>query len=205
MIYFTSDLHFGHRNVMNYCNRPFSSLEEMHQYIIETWNNTVTSEDTVYMLGDFSLNPKWSDQIVPLLNGTKILIPGNHDACFPWREGQKHTTRYYKAGWKEIHKELIITLSNGQSVLLSHLPYPTSVVYDDRYMSYRPDDVGLVLVHGHLHGKYIKYKNMIDVGMDAHEMKMVSEDKLIELINDPREFIPSSITEFYKTRVDNRD
>ena len=78
-IFFGSDFHFGHQNILNYCSRPYRDLEEMHLAIVSIWNNTVTPEDTVYVLGDFSLNPKWAELMLPQMNGTKILIKGNHD------------------------------------------------------------------------------------------------------------------------------
>ena len=62
MRWFTSDWHFGHRNVIDYCNRPFSSVEEMNDKLVELWNNTIKPEDEVWFLGDFSMNPKWSSE-----------------------------------------------------------------------------------------------------------------------------------------------
>lgn len=52
MIFFTSDLHLGHENCIRLCNRPFSSIEEMDETLIENWNHKVTGKDTVYILGD---------------------------------------------------------------------------------------------------------------------------------------------------------
>lgn len=52
MVFFTSDLHLGHRNIIQLCNRPFSSIDEMDQRFIEKWNEKVTDADTVYILGD---------------------------------------------------------------------------------------------------------------------------------------------------------
>lgn len=52
MIYFTSDLHLGHANVIRHCNRPFSSAEELDEVLIQNWNSRVTNNDTVYILGD---------------------------------------------------------------------------------------------------------------------------------------------------------
>lgn len=208
MKYFVSDLHYGHRNVINYCNRPFKDIEEMHEYMTKTWNETVKPEDSVYCLGDFSLNPKWSASVTPHLNGIKFLVPGNHDACYPFEGRTKHLKmieRYTKDGWNYLGKEHLLKLSNGMNVLLSHLPYQNDAgnEYDNRYMNYKPIDKGMFLLCGHLHGRFIKYARMIDVGIDAHNMKLVSEDKIINIINDPRDFIPSHLTEFYNER--NKD
>jgi calcineurin-like phosphoesterase family protein len=54
-IYFSSDHHFSHSNVIKYCNRPYTSVQEMNEDLIQRWNNQVKPEDTVYYLGDFSL------------------------------------------------------------------------------------------------------------------------------------------------------
>lgn len=218
-IWFTSDLHFGHRNVIQYCNRPFIDIQTMTEGLIKIWNDTVNKGDLVYVLGDFSLNPKWSKEILPRLNGDKILIPGNHDACFklPSKEDnpsaikgrnekyKRMCDKYLKDGWKEIHQSLTIQLKNGRSVLLSHLPYSPKEGedFDKRYITLRPKDEGLFLLHGHLHCKYRKYNNMIDVGIDG-DLKLWSEDEIISLINDERNFIPSPITEYYKNRKDEK-
>ena len=51
-VWFTSDLHFHHRNICRYCNRPYNSLEEMHEALITNWNSVVKEDDTVFLLGD---------------------------------------------------------------------------------------------------------------------------------------------------------
>ena len=78
MIYFISDLHFGHYNIIKYCNRPFKNTDEMDNQIIDRWNEKVTNADTVYILGDVALS-KSKIHLVERLNGKKHLILGNHD------------------------------------------------------------------------------------------------------------------------------
>jgi calcineurin-like phosphoesterase family protein len=56
--YFTSDNHFGHKNIINYCNRPFNNIEHMHQEMIDRWNSVVNPEDIVFHLGDFVFRGK---------------------------------------------------------------------------------------------------------------------------------------------------
>ena len=80
MIYFTSDLHFGHKNILRFDNRPFTTIEEMDAELIKRWNNKVKSNDTVYILGDISWHKDDKTvEIVKQLNGHKRLIKGNHD------------------------------------------------------------------------------------------------------------------------------
>lgn len=217
--WFVSDIHFGHRNIITYCNRPYKDIEEMHEAIIKIWNNTVKEGDTVYVIGDFSLNPRWSKTITPLLNGDKILIVGNHNKPFKHivksnevysiehtnREHNKVCEQYLQDGWKLLSKELQVTLRDGTNVLLSHFPYAPkeSENFDRRFLELRPKDEGMFLLCGHLHGKFIKNNNSIDVGIDAHNMKMLSEDDIINYIKDERKFIPSHLTDWYNERNKN--
>jgi len=80
MIYFTSDTHFGHQNIISYCGRPFSSVEEMDFELVNRWNKLVHPDDTVYHLGDFALTDK-RGVVARLrqLSGHIVLIRGNHD------------------------------------------------------------------------------------------------------------------------------
>lgn len=80
-IYVTSDTHFHHANIIKYCNRPFSNTYEMDETMIERWNSVVKTQDKVYHLGDVYLGKykNESDQLFSRLNGTKVLILGNHD------------------------------------------------------------------------------------------------------------------------------
>ena len=83
-IWFISDTHFGHYNVIKYCNRPFKSVDEMDNELIKRWNNKVDKGDTVYHLGDFGfIQPVRWKEIVRQLNGQIHLIKGNHDKQIP--------------------------------------------------------------------------------------------------------------------------
>lgn len=81
MKYFViSDTHFNHEKIIEYCNRPFKSVEEMNEIIIKNWNETVSNNDVVIHLGDVGLgNYDKLEPIIKRLNGKKILILGNHD------------------------------------------------------------------------------------------------------------------------------
>lgn len=80
-IFFTSDLHFGHENVIRFDNRPFATVEEMDAELIHRWNAKVGKEDTVYVLGDMIWKTRNDDApaIIRSLNGQIMLIKGNHD------------------------------------------------------------------------------------------------------------------------------
>lgn len=199
--FFTSDLHINHKNVITYCNRPFSDVETMNKVIVKEWNKQVKPIDEVWFMGDFSFNPKWVKEITHKLNGRKYFIIGNHDSCFPeHRRHERMKEKYLEDGWLSVQLSKELVLKDGTKALLCHFPYRdgAGTEYDTRYLKYRPVDDGGLLIHGHLHCHYVKYNNMIDVGID-NDFKLVSEDELIAIKNDPRTFIPSRITEWYKT------
>lgn len=78
-IWFTSDTHFGHNNIIEYCRPGFASIDEMEDCIVTRWNETVGSQDLVYHLGDFAWRPSDAVRVRPKLKGTIRLIVGNHD------------------------------------------------------------------------------------------------------------------------------
>jgi len=79
-IWFTSDTHFGHDAIRRYCDRPFASVEEMDNQLIQSWNGVVSPRDEVWHLGDFGYGPDTRMRSVfRRLNGKKRLIIGNHD------------------------------------------------------------------------------------------------------------------------------
>lgn len=200
--WYSSDLHIAHKNVITYCQRPFKDVSEMNDHIVRYWNRTVKPFDTIYILGDYSLNPKWSRDLVPKLNGYKILVAGNHDAChISHKKWVNMVERYKRDGWDEVYPHMAYkTLKNGLEVALCHLPYvPDNPDYDVRYLNLRPErGVRSFLLHGHSHGCYKKDRDQIDVGWDAHGGVFLTEDDLIKLIEDDRQFIPSPLTEYFK-------
>ena len=111
-IFVISDTHFYHEKIIKYCNRPFSSVEEMNKTLIRNWNETVSGKDVVLHLGDFGLGEKGKiAEIISTLNGKKILIMGNHDN---WSE-----SFYREAGFHTVSRFPI--LYDG-FYLMSHAP-----------------------------------------------------------------------------------
>ena len=76
---YISDLHIGHGNVLKFDQRPFFTLDEMHETIISNWNSVVNKNDDVYILGDFAWKNDIGLEVLKQLKGNKFLILGNHD------------------------------------------------------------------------------------------------------------------------------
>lgn len=121
MNFYIADTHFGHANILKYDNRPFMSVEEMDKTIINNWNKVVSNTDTVYMLGDVSWYPRFTEktgEILNKLNGYKILIRGNHD---------NRLSSLDKGCFCEIMDYAEITDTRGgvnTIIVLSHYPIP---------------------------------------------------------------------------------
>ena len=98
-VFFTSDTHFNHANIIKYCGRPFASVEEMDRELISRWNAAVEPADTVYHLGNFAVGkPSVWSLIAGRLNGAKkILLIGSHD---------RSPQRMLEAGFAEVHQRL---------------------------------------------------------------------------------------------------
>lgn len=79
-VFFTSDTHFNHANIIDFCKRPFGSVEEMNEALIANWNRVVSKDDIIFHLGDFCFGGSevWNS-ILDRLNGKIYLILGNHD------------------------------------------------------------------------------------------------------------------------------
>lgn len=115
MNYYIADTHFGHYNIIRLCNRPFQTVEEMNETLINNWNKTVSNEDTVYIVGDFAfLDVDKSLEILYRLNGKKILIEGNHDI-------KNLKNPKFRNAFDEVH-QLITIVDNNTMVSLCHYP-----------------------------------------------------------------------------------
>ena len=132
MVYFISDTHFNHKNIIKYCNRPYKSVEEMNKVLIENWNRVVKDDDVIYHLGDFALYDE--EELFKRLNGNIILIRGNHD--------RKSASYYEKIGFKVL-KNAPIKLDEYK-LILSHKPISDNKIPE-----------GYINIHGHIHDKNI--------------------------------------------------
>lgn len=173
-IWFTSDHHFGHANIIKYENRPFHSVGEMNGMMLARWNEKIRPNDLVYHLGDLIFAKRQSiDELVPKLNGRKILIRGNHD---------KGPQKYLDAGFIEVVEKKIIDI-DGWNVILCHYPYKNASEVVLKYMERRPDDHGAWLIHGHSHGSWKLLKRMINVSVENWDYYPVHIDTIRAIIN----------------------
>ena len=189
--FFTSDLHLGHQNIITYTNRPFSSVEEMNEGLINNWNGVVSNDDDVYILGDLCMGKiNETLPLVELLKGNKKLIPGNHDRC--WFGGKPKGREEWVKKYKDVGLEIlgngvdegcgVVDLSHlfpGEKVEGCHFPFYGDSQNGDRYSAYRPVDKGQFLLHGHTHSNETFFEEdgdniltkMIHVGVDSSDLR----------------------------------
>lgn len=191
MLWFTSDTHFSHSRIIEYCNRPFGNVEEMNQAIVDRFNSVIQPEDTLYHLGDVALG-KMDESLswVNKINGHKILLAGNHDRLWPWFKGQNHEMwhhKYVEAGFEAVHLGTGQVEIWRQRFLMCHFPYVGDSRESDRYVQHRPVDNGIPLIHGHTHSaaKYsesLAGTTQIHVGVDAWNFYPVSAEDIQEIM-----------------------
>lgn len=184
MIWFTSDLHFYHKQVIGYCNRPYSNVEEMNRDLIERWNSKIKKREIVWVLGDFSFaGIQTTKDVVSQLKGDIRIVRGNHD---------RYAKQLIEMGFSNVYENHSIWLE-GYKVNLSHFPHrPTkeqmeAATHDMRYLHKRIYNDGLPLLHGHTHSpEKVNIDNglQIHVGIDAWDMSPVSHKEIIKLIEE---------------------
>lgn len=182
-LYFTSDLHFGHRNVIRFCDRPWKDEKEMGLGLIDNWNSVVGDNDIVFVLGDtFWFNDSHSiKKIISKLNGKDIyVLPGNHDDFSSW----------YRIDDPRIHlcSDTVVLWLQFEGckkifeIWMNHYPLTT----------WPHREGGSIQLFGHIHSQDGKnegvdqdlplHKNQMDVGCDRWEWKPISiEDIMTKL------------------------
>lgn len=165
MTWFTSDTHFNHQGVIEYCKRPFRfcDVEVMNEHLIKQWNSVVKPRDTIYHLGDFGFGRlDVLKKIRYRLHGKIHLILGNHD----------YKNKLHKVDWfTEIHDLKTIKI-NKQKIVLCHY---SMNVWDSSYY-------GSWMLYGHSHGNFQAKGKSFDVGVDCHNLTPISFDKVIEIM-----------------------
>lgn len=170
MIFFTSDLHFGHKNIISATQRPFASAEEMDAALIKNWNHRIRPNDEIYILGDFTMQgAQFAMEILQQLNGRKYLVRGNHD--------QFVDKTSFDRSWFEWVKDYHGLSYQKQQFILFHYPLA----------EWNRAHHGSIHLHGHQHNKpeynitnaelgFLRY----DVGVDANDMTPVSIEEILQ-------------------------
>ncbi len=164
-IWFTADFHFGHNNIIRYCNRPFRNVEEMDQTILERLNASVKASDTLYFLGDFCIGSKARVLVHrKQIRCRKIVaLSGNHD-----KEARKLTEEF---SWLNNLAEISV---NGQPIVLCH--YAMRVWNRSHHGSWH--------LYGHSHGRLPELPTSLsmDVGVDTHDFRPWHYDEISRLM-----------------------
>lgn len=168
-IFFTSDTHFFHNNIIKYCNRPFLNVDEMNARLIENWNDIIKPNDIIFHLGDIALcNYNKLSTLLEQLNGQIYLINGNHDCNF----------KHFPNKIKEVFDMVTIKIKddNKQILILSHYPLRT----------WSQSSTGAWNLCGHIHSSPTNIFELdplqYDVGVDNNNFTPVSYFQIKEHI-----------------------
>ena len=168
MFYYIAGTHFGHENIVKMCNRPFGSVEEMNEAMIAAWNEQVTGNDTVFILGDLFFRCTDPEAILKRLRGKKHLIVGNHDAT--WMN-KVDLNRYF------ISVDDYLEISDGtRGITLMHYPLLT---WKHKLRTY--------MIHGHIHNDtstdyfplIAHCDRVLNAGVDINGFRPVTFDELV--------------------------
>jgi calcineurin-like phosphoesterase family protein len=181
-VWFTSDTHFGHRNILEYEKegRPFSDVEEMNETLISNWNETVSPKDIVWHLGDFAFG-RVNIELASRLHGKKRLVMGNHDV-------------YSNSIYLDYFDKLF-GVHYWNMCVLSHIPVHPSNLGGRAFLN----------VHGHLHSKLINEseyddtcescmsyyghrsyqdRNYFNVSCEQHNLRPVNSSVIMDRLKD---------------------
>lgn len=178
-VFFTSDTHFGHSNIIKYCQRPFNSAEHMDEVLISNWNEVVSPQDIVFHLGDFCFgsDKEWI-KILQRLNGTKYLILGNHDLK---KIANSSQIQDYFA---DINMQMRVVVDK-QKMLLNHYPF---LCFEGGYQN-------VWQLFGHVHSSKHStgldkerlvhlFPTQYDVGVDNNNYRPVSFAQVSQIITE---------------------
>lgn len=158
-----SDTHFGHSNILTFKRddgtplRPFSSVEEMDEVMINNWNSVVGKKDKVYHLGDLLFSNRKLQEVMPRLNGTKVLIKGNHDNL---------KLSQYAQFFKDVRAYHVL-----DKMVLSHIP-----IHLNSLERWRAN------LHGHLHSNLINDKRYINLSVEQINYTPIDFEEIRERV-----------------------
>lgn len=166
----TSDLHFFHKNIITYCNRPFGDEYEMNNEIMRVWNESVKDEDTVIVVGDLTAGLYDRNEelktLISCLKGKKTLVIGNHDHM---------SSKWYRnAGFEVAVKHLVI-----EGMLIVHKP---ATEYNARSIQLRTQHKPRIVIHGHIHADLPEIEGHFNVAWDRHR-RMIDMNEIISQVH----------------------
>lgn len=174
-IFFTSDTHFFHANILNFEHRPFKDVDDMNNQMIKLWNDKVTNSDSVYILGDFSFGTvEETNDILKKLNGKKILVLGNHDHFV-----KNH--KFDQSAFLEICNYKEIEYS-GKRIVMCHYPFASN-------------DTKKFQLYGHIHSNtedHIHHcpfnlpDNSYNVGADVNQYTPISIQEILKIMEEKK-------------------
>lgn len=172
-VFFTSDTHFHHANILNFCHRPWGDIRVHDSALIQNWNRKVPKDGVVFLLGDFIMTSsiEWTKQLINQLNGTIYLVMGNHD--YQNRLSRQVIRDLFE---NRVYDIIEITFHDYYRFIMCHYP----MLYWRR---------GSYHLHGHVHsgptstakevvsGHHMRY----DVGVDNNNYEPISFEELTEI------------------------
>lgn len=173
----SSDLHFYHKNVIGFCNRPYDSVEEMNEGIINNFNSVIKPEDKLILLGDLAFtSPLKAKKLIDRINGKKFLVVGNHDSRLVKNED-------FRNSFECIYDYLEETVS-GHKVCMFHFPI----------LNWNRKGYGSIHLFGHQHGDEVDLGNgrYKDVGVDTNNMMPYNLIDLVDGLVNSSDFILNS-------------
>lgn len=176
-VFFTSDTHFYHANIIRFCNRPFRDVDEMNETLISNWNNVIGPNDTVFHLGDFCFGgaAEWT-KVLDRLNGKIYLVLGNHDL--------KNIRQGFIGRFEQVVMQMYIGIDK-QKIYLNHCPF---LCYGGAYGGGTWQLFGHVHTGNHNTGKDNSRLNMLfptqyDVGVDNNNYIPVLYEEVKAIID----------------------
>ena len=170
-IFFTSDTHFYHANIIKYENRPFHTVDEMNNTLIRNWNSVVTNHDDIYILGDFAFTDAATTiKLINKLNGNKFMIRGNHDRVL------KDSAVAHQFAWV---KDYYVLKVGELKIVLFHYP-----IY-----SWDCKRHGSIHLYGHIHSNKEDHHpiseilpNSYNVGVDVNNMTPIELEEILDIL-----------------------
>ena len=183
-LWFTSDTHFCHENILMYCNRPFKNVVEMNNTLIQNWNNSVKPDDDIIIAGDFihSRNLQIIHDITDKLNGNKWLVYGNHDYQNKFERDEICKRFNYHCYDAMDFEVLDYEVDDYVKFHISHYPcefWTRNAIH----------------LHGHVHSGKLSTSREVckfnpfkyDIGVDNNDFKPISYEEIKVIIN--RQFL----------------